>query len=175
MERLSVPRNRLRQHLSDHAGSGVELLQPDPLQRTRRRRRHLQLADAQGRMPALRRSRLPARVPGRRRHRAIRQRHRRFPAGQLHRLPVLRHRLPVQYSEVQSGDQEGPQVHAVFGSRGRGTGTGLHQGVSHRLPALRQQGRHEGSGRKARRRNFTNTRRTRTPASTIRRASAART
>ena len=98
MERLSVPRNRFRQHLPDHAGSGVELLQPDPLQRTRRRRRHLQLADAQGRLHALRRSRLPARVPGRRRHRAIRQRHRRFQSGQLHRLPVLRDRLPVQYS-----------------------------------------------------------------------------
>ena len=110
----------------------------------------LQLADAQGRLHALRRSRLPARLSRRRRHRAIRQRHRRFPAGQLHRLPVLRHRLPVQHSEVQPRDQEGSQVHAVLGSRGRGTGAGLHQGLSHRLPAFRQQRRHEGSGREAR-------------------------
>ncbi len=100
----------------------------------------LQLADAQGPVHALRRSRLPAGVPGRRRHRAVLQRHRRFPAGELHRLPVLRHGLSVQHSEVQPRDQEGPQVHALFGPRGRGTGTGLHQGLSHRLPAFRQQG-----------------------------------
>ena len=34
MERLSLPRDRFRQHLPDHAGSGVELLQSDPLQRS---------------------------------------------------------------------------------------------------------------------------------------------
>ena len=45
---------------------------------------------------------LPARLPGRRRDRAVHQRHRRFPAGELHRLRVLRLRLPVQHSEVQS-------------------------------------------------------------------------
>ena len=65
-------------------------------------RRHVQLADAQGSVHALRRSRLPARVSGRWRDRAVFQRHRRFPAGELHRLPVLRDRLSVQYSEVQS-------------------------------------------------------------------------
>ena len=90
MERLSVPRNGFRQHLPDHAGSGVELLQPDPLQRARRRRRHAELADAQGSVHALRRSGLPARLPRRWRDRAVLQRHRRFPAGELHRLPVLR-------------------------------------------------------------------------------------
>ena len=56
-------------------------------------------------------------LPRRRRHRAVRQRHRRFPAGELHRLPVLRHRLSVQYSEIQSGDEEGVQVHALLRPR----------------------------------------------------------
>ena len=36
------------------------------------------------------------------------------------------------------------------GPRERGVGTGLHQVLPHRLPALRQQRRHEGSGGDAR-------------------------
>ncbi len=32
---LPVPRDRLRQHLPDHAGDGVELLEPDPVPRAR--------------------------------------------------------------------------------------------------------------------------------------------
>ncbi len=36
VERPALPRNRLRQHLPDHAGDGVELLEPDPVQRARR-------------------------------------------------------------------------------------------------------------------------------------------
>ena len=61
------------------------------------------------------------------RHRAVLQRHRRFPAGKLHRLPVLRLRLPLQYPEVQSRHQEGLQVHAVLRPRGSGAGAGVHQ------------------------------------------------
>ena len=84
------------------------------------RRRHVPVADAQGSVHALRRSRLPARLSRRRRDRAVHQRHRRLPAGELHRLPVLRVRLSVRHSEVQSGDEEGLQVHAVLRPRRQG-------------------------------------------------------
>ena len=55
---------------------------------------------------------------------------------------LLRLRLPVRHPEVQRDDEEGLQVHALLGSGGPGTRAGLHQGLSHRLPALRDQGRH---------------------------------
>ena len=54
------------------------------------------------------------RLSCRRRHRAIPQRHRRFQPGELHWLPVLRDRLPLQHSEIQRSHQEGLQVHAVL-------------------------------------------------------------
>ena len=98
---LPFQRDHLRQHLPDDAGDGVELLEPDQVQRARARGRHAAVADAQGPVHALRRAGLPARLPGRRRHRAVRQRHRRLPAGQVHRLRVLRDRLPVRHPEVQ--------------------------------------------------------------------------
>ena len=72
------------------------------------------MADAQRPVHALRRARLPDRLPCRWRNRAVHQRHRRFQPGKLHRLPVLRHRLPVQYSQIQRGHQESLQVHAVL-------------------------------------------------------------
>jgi formate dehydrogenase iron-sulfur subunit len=37
-------------------------------------------------------------------------------------------------------NSQGPQVYTVFGSRGRRTGAGVHKGLPHRMPALRQQG-----------------------------------
>ena len=40
MERISVSRDDLRQHISDDAVNGMELLQPDPVQRASARRRH---------------------------------------------------------------------------------------------------------------------------------------
>src|SRR6185312_755130 len=45
---------------------------------------------------------------------------------------------------------KGFQVHALRGPRERRPGARLHQGVPHRLPALRQQGRDEGAGREPR-------------------------
>src|SRR4029077_2316364 len=83
----------------------------------------------------------------RRRHRAVRQRHRRFPAGPVHRLRLLHHRLPVQHPEVQPGNAQGVQVHALLRTRRRGAGARLHQGVPHRLPALRHQGGDARAGR----------------------------
>ena len=165
---------RFSQHLPDHAGDGVELLEPDQVQRARARRRQHDAADAQGPVHALRRAGLPGGLPGRRRHRAIYQRHRRFPAGQLHRLRVLRDRMSVQHSEVQPAHQEDVQVYAVLRPRGRGAGAGLHQSVPHRLSALRHQGRHEGVWPKRAPRSFASTTTLPTPAFTIRRAWAAR-
>ena len=103
------------------------------------------VAHAQGPVHALRRSRLPARVSGRWRDRAVRQRHRRLPAGKLYWLRILRFGMSVRHSQVQSGDEEGLQVHPVFRPRRPGAGTGLHQGLSDRLPKVRHQGRHEVS------------------------------
>ena len=56
---------------------------------------------------------LPGGMPCRRRHRPIHQRHRRFSAGQVHRLRLLHHRLPVQYSEIQYRNKTRVQMHAV--------------------------------------------------------------
>ena len=103
------------------------------------------------------------------------QRHRRLPAGELHRLPVLRVGLPVRHSEVQPHDQEGLQVHAVLRSRRPGTRAGVHQGVSDRLPEVRDEGRHARAGRQRARSNCASIPGSRMPASTIRRRSAART
>ena len=114
-------------------------------------RRHAPMAHAQGPVHALRRPRLPGRLPRRQRHRAISERHRRFPAGLLHRLPVLRHRLPLQHPQVQSANQEDVQVHALQRPRLARSGARVHQSLSHRLPALRHQGRHVRAGRNARR------------------------
>ena len=113
--------------------------------------------------------------PGRRRHRPVHQRHRRLPAGELHRLPVLRVGMPVRHSEVQQHDEEGLQVHAVLGPRRAGARAGLHQGVSDRLPEVRDEGRHAGARRRARADSCASIRDFRMPASTIRRRSAART
>jgi ferredoxin len=54
------------------------------------------MADPQGRLHALRRSGLPEGLPFAGRDRAVHQRHRRFPSGELHRLRLLRGRLPVR-------------------------------------------------------------------------------
>ncbi len=97
----TVQRNHVRQHLPDDAGDGMELLEPDQVQRARARRRQHDAADAQRSVHALRGSGLPGSMPGRRRHRAVRQRHRRFPGSELHRLRLLHDRLPVQHSEIQ--------------------------------------------------------------------------
>ncbi len=121
----------------------MELLEPDPFQRTRERRRHADVADAQESMHALRRPRMSRRVPVRWRHRPIHQRHRRFSAGALHRLRLLHYRLPVQHSQIQSGNQARVQVHALCRPRGRRAGAGMHQIVPNRVLAFRQQGRHE--------------------------------
>ena len=152
MERYAVPARRVfdntYQTMPDTDWNYWNLIK---FNETRALRRQFRLAHAQGPVHALRRSRLPARLSRRRRDRSVRQRHRRFPAGELHRLPVLRLRLPVQHSEVQPGHEEGLQVHAVLGPRGRRAGARLHQVMSHRLPALRHQGRHEVPRREARR------------------------
>ena len=95
MERHAVPADHVRQHVPDDAGDGVELLEPDQVQRAPARRRDADVAHAQGPVHALRGSRLPARVPRRRRHRPVHERHRRLPAGELHRVSVLHFRMSI--------------------------------------------------------------------------------
>ena len=169
VERHAVPADDVRQHVSDDAVDGVELLEPDQVQRAPAGRRHAEVADAQGPVHALRGSRLPARVPGRRRHRPVHQRHRRLPAGELHRLPVLRVGMSVRHPEVQQQHEEGLQVHAVLGPRRAGARAGVHQVVPDGVPEVRHEGRHARDRRRARARSCASTRDFRTPASTIRR------
>ena len=54
--------------------------------------------------------------------------------------------LPVRHPEVQQLDEEGVQVHAVLRSRRTGARAGVHQVVSDRLPALRDEDRHARAG-----------------------------
>ena len=130
-------RNHFRQYLPDHAGNGVELLEPDQVQRARARRRQHDAADAQRSVHALRRSRLPGGLSRRRRHRAVCQRHRGFSGSALHRLRLLRYRVSLQHSEIQPGRAQSFQMHVVQRSRVGRPRTGLHQSVPHGLPALR--------------------------------------
>ena len=172
MERHAIRPDDVRQHLSDDAVDGVELLEPDQVQRASARRRVADVDDAQGSVHALRRPGLSSRVPRRRRHRPVQQRDRRLQSGELHRLSVLRDRLSIRYSEVQFGDQEGLQVHAVFGSRRAGARARVHQGVSDRLPEVRHEGRTCWRSRKSARRSCASILGLPMPASTIRRRSS---
>ena len=80
-----------------------------------RARRHVDAADAQRPVHALRGAGLPGGLPGGWRDRPVCEWHRRFSAGPLHWLRVLRERMPVQYSEVQPEHEEDVQVHALLG------------------------------------------------------------
>ena len=62
----------------------------------------------------------------------------------------LRLGLSVRHSALQPDDEKSLQVHALLRSRRPGPGTRVHQGVSHRLPEIRQQGRHELHRQRAR-------------------------
>ena len=68
-----------------------------------------------------------------------------FQQEQLHRLRLLHDRLPVQHSEVQPHGAQGFQVHVVRGPRHAGARARVHQGLSDRLPAFRNQDRDESS------------------------------
>ena len=81
------------------------------------REEYAAVADAQASVYALRGTWLPGSVSRGWRDRAVFQWRRGFSAGQLHRLRLLHHGMPVQYSEIQFGDQAGVQVFAVHGSR----------------------------------------------------------
>ena len=63
----------------------------------------------------------------------------------VHRLRVLRDGLPLRRAQVPGQDGQDGEVHAVRGPRGRGPGARLHQGLPHRLPPVRHQGRHAGA------------------------------
>ena len=95
---------------------------------------------------------LPQGLPVAGRDRAVLQRHRRFRPGALHRLRLLRHRLPVQHSAHLEEGQQGLQVHAVLRPRVGGPRAGVREDLSDRRDHLRQQGGHEGARRGAHRR-----------------------
>ncbi len=159
----------LRQSL----GSRSEHLDPDALHRMGEREGQSRVADPQGRLHALRGPGLPEGVPGAGRDRAVRQRHRRFHQRELHRLRLLRQRLPVRHPADQSGRSQVVQVHLVF-RPGRGRdGTGLRQGVPHRRDHVRDEDGHDGVGGRAHHRSQVARLRT-MPGSTTRRAWAAR-
>src|SRR6266568_2187057 len=131
MEWPVLLRDHIPEQLPDHARYGLELLEPDQIQRARDRRPRSDAPDAQRPVHALRRAGVPGGLSGRWRHRAVRQRHRRFSAGALHWLRLLRQRLPVQHSEIQPAGAQSFQVHALRGPRQPGPGAGLHQVVPH--------------------------------------------
>ena len=97
-----------------------------------RARRQARVADPQGRLHALRRPRLPQGLPFAGRDRAVLERHRRFPPGELHRLRLLRDRLPVQHPAHLEEGQQGLQVHAVLGPRVGRAGAGLREDLPDR-------------------------------------------
>jgi Fe-S-cluster-containing hydrogenase component 2 len=127
----------------------LEFLEPHQVQRAPESRRHDPVADAQGSVHALRRSRLPAACPA---DGAIVQ----YANG----IVDFNQENCIGCEFCVSGcpfdiprstrHQEGLQVHALLRPRRRRPGTGLHQGVSHRMPEVRHQGRHEVHRRGAR-------------------------
>ena len=83
-----------------------------------------------------------AACPGARRDRPVRQRHRRREPGPVHRLRLLRDRLPLRRAAFLGDDREDGQVHALRRPRLRRPRARLHQGLPDRVPALRHEGRH---------------------------------
>src|SRR6266566_770913 len=126
MERSAVWADRFRQHLPNHAGDALELLEPDPVQRARAGRRRAHVADAQKPVHALRRPGLSRGVSRRWGHRPVHQRHRGLPASQLHRLRLLHYRLPIRHSEDEPGDASRLQVHALRRPRQRRPRAGVY-------------------------------------------------
>lgn len=81
---------------------------------------------------------LPEGLPVARRDHPVCQRHRRLPGRELHRLRLLRDRLPVRRTaHLQEGPQ-GLQVHAVFGPGGGRSGAGMREDLPDRGDHLRQ-------------------------------------
>ena len=131
VERPEARRHRAGRHVPDAADAARRVLEPDPLQRARLRRRH-RLADAQGPVHALRRAGLPRGLPGPRRDRAVRERDRRRQSRPVHRLQVLRDGLPLRRAPVLADHREDGQVHALRRPRLRRPRAGVRQGLPDR-------------------------------------------
>ena len=137
------PYGQLRQLPEPPRPDGLDL-GPDAVQGDRARRRRSRLAHPQGQLSPLRRPRLPGRLPGAGGHRPVHQRHRQLRPDEVHRVPVLRHRLPVRHPPLRPEDQEGLQVHAV---RRPGLGVaraGLREELPDRGHQVRRQARDGG-------------------------------
>ncbi len=147
-------------------------LDGDALCRGRAGGRQPRVADPQGRLHALRGPGLPEGVPGAGRHRAVLQRHRGLPPGALHRLRLLRGRLPVRRPAHLEEGQQGLQVHALLRpGRGRAR-AGLREVLPDGLDHVRHQGGHDPPGRGTRR-GTPGSGASPTPGCTTRKASAA--
>ena len=103
---------------------------------------------------------LPEGLPVARCHRAVRQRHRRLQFRALHRLRLLRGRVPLQHPAHLEEGQQGLQVHALFRPRLSRPGAGLREELPDRLDPVRHQGAdarlRRASGRKLKERGFEN-------------------
>ncbi len=109
------------------------------------------MADPQGRLHALRRSRLSQGLSIAGRDRAVRQRHRRFPRRELHRLRLLRNGVSVRRAAHFEERQKSLQMHAVLRPGRRWPGTRLREDLPDRSDRLRHQGGHEAARRGAHR------------------------
>ena len=142
MERPQVRRDAQRRRLPDPQDARRPVLEPDPLRRAGGGRRP-QVAHAQGPVHALRRAGLPGGLPRAGRDRPVRERHRGRQPGAVHRLRLLRDRLPLRRAEVPRVDGKDGQVHALRGPRLGRPRARVHQGLPDGVPPLRNEGRHD--------------------------------
>ena len=148
----AVPRNRLRQHLPDHAGDGVELLEPDQVQRARARRRHACSGSCAKTSACT--APIPAACAACPADGAIVQYPTASSISSRRTASAASTASPAARSTFPSSIRKPRRCYkCTFCSDrvGAGPRAGLHQSLPHRLPALRHQGRHEGAGRNARR------------------------
>ena len=110
------------------------------------------MADPQGRLHALRGSRLPQGLSRAWRDCAIRQWDRRLRQRELHRLRLLHQGLPVQHSPRQPGRSQIVQMHALLRPRHGWPRAGLREGLPDRRDHVRLEDGHDELGGRARNR-----------------------
>ncbi len=152
MERAARRGRPQPRHLRQPHGPDGRLVDGDAFHRARERGRQPRVADPQGWLHALRRAGLPEGLPEPGGDREVRQRHRRLQPGQVHRLRLLHHWLPVRHPTDLAEGPQGLQVQPVFRPRLGGHGAGLREDLPDRRHRLRQQGGHEGTCRRPHRR-----------------------
>ena len=173
MERLSVPRDGVRQHLPDHARHGVELLEPDQVQRSRARDGSIMLLMRKDQCMHCAEPGCLAACPA---DGAIVQYSNGIVDFQQEHCIGCGYCVsgcPFNIPKFNPATKKMFKCTLCVDRVTRGSGAGLHQILPHRLSALRHEGRHEGSRRDARP-AAARALRIRKPAFTIRQAWAAR-